>query len=833
MQRVLRPGMHLMRQLGVAGKFGLIAVLLLLPMLTSMTTAFRADTERISAVSTERDGLDCVLPLTRLVIELAESRNLSQHGQRSTDGWMSIVRELDAAVAQHGEDFGVVSQWQTLRVSVVSLTDPLLSSADFNAGTETAARQAQVLATTVADASKMTLDPDLDSYYLVQILIDRLPRLMLSAVQIEALRSAGDASDSLDLSVSTADFTDTASQIGYDLATATTWSSWPGLHGQVSAESWSLNDAARNYASELQTAADADTNAPIDLTGLSSSATSLAGGVGSALDQLLVQRSDRLIAERAQPLMLTLIVLALVFYLLAALFRATTDDVRTVLADISTVTNGAVHQTSPLSGSDEFSQMSRAIIYARDRLTALVGTLQYQATHDELTALANRRLFTEKVEEALATSPPTAAATGTTPRVAVLLIDLDAFKSVNDSFGHELGDRLLRTVGARIHRSVPRRSVVARLGSDEFAVLVTDTRHQGSPRDVVDRLASTLGQPIDIEGRMISVRAGIGLALASPGAGVSAVELVRNADVALSYAKNRGTGHSVVFEPAMHDQTRERTELSAELVSAIDRGEMRLLYQPLVDLETHTLHGVEALLRWEHPERGPISPAVFVPLAEATGQIGRIGQWVLDEACRRLADWQQGFPDAYPLVMEVNLAPSQLAATDLVAAVIDTVQETGIDPAALVLEITESALVDDLDTAMTRLAQLSAIGLTLALDDFGTGYSSLNYLRRLPVTVLKIDKAFVSDETVEGQALLRGIADLGTGQGMQIVAEGIETIEQARFVRAAGCHIGQGHLWAPALPPEAITEAIRRGGRMIGATTDLPAQRHIRLEDHT
>jgi EAL domain-containing protein (putative c-di-GMP-specific phosphodiesterase class I) len=341
------------------------------------------------------------------------------------------------------------------------------------------------------------------------------------------------------------------------------------------------------------------------------------------------------------------------------------------------------------------------------------------------------------------------------------------------------------------------------------------------------RLEETLAQPVDIEGRLMRVQAGIGIATALPGSGTTAVELIRDADVALSYAKNRGKGHSVVFEPRMHDHTKERTELSADLVSAIDAGELSVLYQPLVDLATGTLHGVEALLRWDHPVRGSVSPAVFVPLAEATGQITRIGRWVLGEACRQLAAWQQGFPDAYPLAMEVNIAPEQLADRDLVADVLTTVQNSGIDASALVLEITESALVRDIDTAMARLGQLSAMGLRLALDDFGTGYSSLSYLLRLPVTILKIDKSFLGDASAEGRSLLRGIVDLGSGQGMQMIAEGIENADQAEFVRRSGCHLGQGHYWAPAVAAEQITEIIRNGGRVTPgpAAAPVPAQR--------
>lgn len=828
MEYVLRPGMRLMRRLGVAGKFALIAVLLLLPLCMSMASGFREATGQISVVDTERDGLACVRPLVRLVVELNQTRNRALHDEPPGDAWVAIVRELEDAMAQHGSRFGVVGEWAELRQQVLAVydADPGAAADSRTVAAERASAKASQLIKDVSDASGLTLDPDLDTHYLSLILVDRLPQLMASAADAQQLRQGEATPSALQLGVSTNAFNDASSQLSEDLTTATQSTTWPGLRRQVSAESWALNSAVGLYARDLAGTPLGNPRGPdaadqLDMAAVSSGAAALGNVVSSALDELLVQRSERLGAERTRPLLLTLIVMTVVFYLLTAMFRATTRDVRAVLEDISTVTNGALNQTRPLSGSDEFSQMSRAVVYARDRLTALVGTLKYQATHDQLTALANRNLFTEKVEEALTELAGTPARG---QRAAVLVVDLVAFKSVNDSFGHDLGDRLLRLVGARLHRCVPRRSVVARLGSDVFAVLVTDPRHLRSAREMLGRIEEALAQPVDIEGRLITVQAGIGFAMAEPGDGTTALELIRNADVALSYAKGHGKGHSVIFEPTMHEATRERTELSADLVNAVERGEMNLVYQPIVDLQTNTLHGVEALLRWDHPTRGSVSPNVFVPLAEATGQITRIGSWVLRRACEQLAQWRREHPDAYPLVMEVNLAPEQLAGRDLVSDVLSTVRETGIDASMLVLEITESALVRDVEMSLSRLGQLSASGLTLALDDFGTGYSSLSHLRRLPVTILKIDKSFVGDGSAEGQSLLRSIAELGSGQGMQIVAEGIETPAQADFVRGAGCHLGQGHHWAPALPASRIGDIIAAGGRL-PVPASLPRQR--------
>ncbi len=835
MEFVLRPGMRVMRAMGVAGKFGLIAVLLLVPMCTSIITSYQEATGQISLTARERDGLQVARPLVQLVIDLSQTRTLAVHRRDPGDGWLRLVQEVDEATARYAGDLAVGGDWTRVRTMVQDVYAG--HSHDERAElASSAARQVQQLIKKVGDAANLVLDSQLDSHYLVSMLVDRLPRLVVAASDAQAIRSqsTGDEIDTRALGVAAQDFSDAARRLSLDLTTAVTATTWRGLREQVGTEAWALSTAVSQYSAALDAAAEAGPRAEppssLDTVNLTSSATSLATVLVSATDLLLVQRAESLTANRTRPLLLTLSAMAVVFYLLTAMFRATSRDVRAVLSDIVAVTGGGVYQTPALTGSDEFAQMSRAVIFTRDKLTALVGALKYQATHDELTSLGNRNLFTEKIEESLSEDLPP----GTT--IAVLMIDLDDFKDINDSFGHDLGDRLLRTVGARIHRCVPRRSVVARLGSDEFAVLVTDTRMTARPQELLDRLESTLAQPMDIDGRRMRVSTGIGLALAKvtgPGGPdtpnvTGAVELVRNADVALSYAKARGRGHTALFESSMHDHTKARTELSADLAGVIERGELRVVYQPIVDLRAGILYGVEALIRWEHPVRGLVPPTLFVPLAEATGQITEIGKWVLQQSCEQLANWQHDFPDGY-LAVEVNLATEQLADKNLVSSVLATIESTGADATALVLEITESSLVRDVENALRQLGQLNALGVKIALDDFGTGYSSLSYLRRLPATVLKIDKSFVEDETEEGQALLRGIVELGTGQGLQIVAEGIESSEQADRMRDYGCHLGQGHIWAPALDADEITEILRRGGRMprLGTGPSIPRARIV------
>ena len=310
---------------------------------------------------------------------------------------------------------------------------------------------------------------------------------------------------------------------------------------------------------------------------------------------------------------------------------------------------------------------------------------------------------------------------------------------------------------------------------------------------------------------------------------ISARDLMRHAAVALSAAKAEGSAGVAFFKPAMQDETRDRTELSADLVSALEQGQFSMRYQPIVDVATGTLHGVEALIRWVHPTRGPVSPSTFVPLAEATGLIVPLGRWILREAVLQLAAWRQEFPDAYPLTLDVNLSADQLADTSLPGEVLSLINQTGIDPTRLVLEITESALMRDVDLAQRRLGQLSATGVRIALDDFGTGYSSLSYLRDLPVTVLKVDKSFVTGIEDPGSAawqLLSSVVDLGTRLGMSVIAEGIENDPQLDGLRRAGCHLGQGFLWSRPLSAEAVAELLRSGDLvMLGRRPAVGAQR--------
>jgi len=806
--------MRLMRRMGVTAKFGLVTVLLLLPLTIGVGSGFTESTGRLRAVESERAGLRLVAPLVQLVVQLAQTEDAAARGLPPPDR-LTAVGAVDAAVRDVGARLRLGTSWRDARTAVTALTEEDRPAPAAALAATALARCAAVLKT-AADASGLVTDPELDSYYVVTTLVTTVPRLLAQAGDVwpavRASRAPGEARFEQRMGART--LAGLSSRLTEDLGTAVAATTWDDLERRLDPYATAVGGAVAQYTEAVE-AADSPP-APVTPLG-SGSLAAAAGALGTqladSLGTLLTRREDALASSRDRPLVLSFGALLVLGYLLVAVWRATSHDVRALLEDISTVTNGQQPLQPDVEGSDEFARMSRAVTVTRDRLTSLLGSLRYQATHDELTALGNRTLFTDKIAEALAEHGR---------GVAVVVADLDRFRDVNDSFGHALGDRLLRAVGVRFHRACGRRNVVARLGGDEFGILLPTGGGEAAALDVVERLRAALAAPVDVDGRLLQVRASFGVAVAGEdrrGAG----ELIRDADVALTAARDAtaGTRHDgtaatrvAVFEPAMHERTRDRTELSAELVGAVDRDELQLVYQPIVDLATNAVHGVEALARWNHPTRGLVPPTVFVPLAEATGSIVPIGRWVLREAALQLARWRAQFPDGYPLTMEVNLSTGQLADPGLVPGVVALVEETGVDPRDLTLEITESALVEDLDAALRPLRQLAAVGVRLALDDFGTGYSSLTYLRRLPVTMLKIDRSFVVDGDSGGEAssvLLGGIARLGTGLGMQIVAEGIETGRQAQRVREAGCHLGQGFLWARPMTADQVTEILRRG----------------------
>ncbi|HYZ47203.1 MAG TPA: EAL domain-containing protein, partial [Actinomycetota bacterium] len=425
---------------------------------------------------------------------------------------------------------------------------------------------------------------------------------------------------------------------------------------------------------------------------------------------------------------------------------------------------------------------------------AFEDQLTHQAFHDPLTNLANRALFADRVQHALARQARESSS------LAVIFVDLDDFKIINDSLGHGPGDLVLAEVASRMSVCMRPMDTLARFGGDEFAVLLEDV---GEPRDVAEvaeRILKSLEAPFVLGDEEVFVNASMGVTIVrgEEALTIGADDLMRNADVAMYMAKREGKGHYRVFEPEMHEGVLERLQLKGDLQRAIENGELELYYQPVVDLASGHIGGVEALVRWNHPARGLVPPLDFIPLAEETGLIVPLGKWVLHEACKHAVELQEAHPHDPPLGMSVNLSVRQLQHQQLIDHVGEALRSSRLAPEHLTLEITESMLMSDAELAIVKLTELKQLGVRLAVDDFGTGYSSLSYLSQFPVDILKIDRAFVDPvaQGAEESALAAAIVKLGEALHLTTVAEGIESLDQRQRLVQLGCDVGQGFFFA-------------------------------------
>lgn len=420
--------------------------------------------------------------------------------------------------------------------------------------------------------------------------------------------------------------------------------------------------------------------------------------------------------------------------------------------------------------------------------------------HDDLTNLPNRTLFIERVEQALQTAKRCKDYS-----FAVLFIDLDRFKLINDSLGHTMGDRLLVAISQVFQQCLRPVDTIARLGGDEFTILLDGIKNINDATRVAQRLQEELSSAFEVENYQVHTSASIGIVFSSTHY-QQAADLLRDADIAMYRAKEQGKARHTIFDSAMYEQTRELLQIESDLRLALERQEFCLHYQPIVSLVTGKLAGFEALVRWMHPQQGLISPVKFIPVAEDTGLIVPLGEWVLREACRQMQAWQTKFPAFAALNISVNLASSQLKESNLINQIKQILVDTGLDGSCLKLELTESMLMDDLQKTIDTLLQLKAIDIKLSIDDFGTGYSSLSYLHRFPIDTLKIDRSFINKigSNPEECAVVKTIITLAHTLGMDAVAEGVETSEQSSNLQAWGCEFGQGYFFAKPLNCSAV-----------------------------
>lgn len=455
--------------------------------------------------------------------------------------------------------------------------------------------------------------------------------------------------------------------------------------------------------------------------------------------------------------------------------------------------------------------------------------LRHLQMHDPVTRLPNRTLFFERLSAVLETAPYQDDSMPGRGRIGLVYLDLDGFKAVNDTLGHRVGDRLLAAVAARLTDCAEQEGphpggahLVARLGGDEFAILVEESTGTRQLTDLARTVLAALQQPFDLAGQRLSVSASIGV-VERPVAGTSATGLMQAADTTLYWAKADGKARWTLFDPERNAHRMTRQALSSNLRPAVERGEFTIEYQPLVCMADGVVRGVEALVRWNHPQFGTLSPNRFVAIAEEDGSIVQLGRWVLRAACRQARRWQLDHPDELPLFISVNVAVRQVWDSDLVTDVAEILAETGLDPALLQLELTESAVMGSAGRPLQALQSLSDMGVRIAIDDFGTGYSNLAYLSRLPVSVLKLDGAFVRGFRYEDgthpspadETIVEAMVQLAHRLGLTVTAECVETAGQAERLRRIGCDTGQGWLYSRAVAPERIAELL--GARALKA----------------
>lgn len=446
----------------------------------------------------------------------------------------------------------------------------------------------------------------------------------------------------------------------------------------------------------------------------------------------------------------------------------------------------------------QVESLEQLIVARTEKLEAANRQLRHLATHDALTDLPNRVLLDDRLEQAIA------HAERDVQSFAVMMVDLDRFKTINDSLGHHAGDTVLKEVSRRLHGVVRTIDTVARVGGDEFVLVIGPS---ANAEDIARRANEALRQAIHVAGVELHISSSIGIAL-YPQDGTAADRLLAHADAAMYYAKHQGRGNYQCFAPGMNAETLERANLESELYQALRLQQLELHYQPKVDTATGDVRSAEALIRWRHPRRGLISPAEFIPLAEECGLIHDIGAWVMREACRQCAAWHRaGVP---PLRVAVNVAASQFRRGDLLDQIRSALRDAHLDPRYLEIELTESVVMTDPEGTAAILEQLSRMGVLVSVDDFGTGYSSMNYLRRFPIDKLKIDRAFVEDliNCADDASIVRAIISLAHSLRLKVVAEGVETPEQLQFLRMLGCDQYQGYHFSPPLPASEFAKLV-------------------------
>ncbi len=807
------PAARLVGRLRYAQKFVVVGLVLVVPL--GFVAGAYVDLQRrmVAFSSAELQGIEYMTPLVNLTARVVEERHRSvtapNQPQLNLDTDLGAVDRING---RYGEVLQANDDWRVTRALVVtaatSQANPDVRFRQYN----TAAEALLSLIVLIGDHSNLTLDPDLDTYYLMDTLQFRLPLVLdtagraLDRVAIGRTGPVDETTDILiDLGLYNGVLSNARSLTAHAVQTIAATTADPAVRSLITAHFADFDRSISELSDGLN-----ETLRKRDLANFTAGAgenlreivVAFADSASNSLWNLLQARIDRY-NNKAHDIEITAALVGVVaVYLFVGFYLSVSRPIRRIVDTLHAVGAGDLDRRVSVDTRDELSFIAEALNSSIAQTKVVTERLAIQATYDTLTSLPNRQLALDRLKQALVRTQRGGTLT------AVYFIDLDRFKVVNDSFGHEMGDEVLCTVAERLRRLVRGSDTIARLAGDEFVAVCEDVGTAQAAVDLGERVIAELSKPIYTKsGRPAAIGASIGICFATAGHTLTPDDVLRDADLAMYRAKQRGRGRVEIFDEELRASVEHRLHTEDELRVALGDGQLRVYYQPVLSAETRRPVGFEALVRWQHPSRGLLLPAEFIDIAEESGLITQLGALVLAEACRQAAEWraQPGFEQ---LRIAVNVSAAQLEHGSLPATLARVLDETGLDPSALWLELTERSILNDVDAVRATLADVRQLGVHLAIDDFGTGYSSLTHLRRFPVEALKVDRSFVAGlgQDPEDDAIVAMILGLAKTLGLRGVAEGVEDERQFELLRQLGCTEVQGFLFGKPVPP---AEALR------------------------
>ncbi len=810
---LFRPAVALVGRLRYVQKFVVVGLVLLIPLAVVTGAYINLQRGQIAFSAKERQGVAYLAPLIALTGGVVGARHEAvQLPDAPGPDLAAPLASVDAVDARLGPVLDARPMWRDARQLIVEAQAPGGPADERYRLYNKATKALLELIVHVGDESNLTLDPDLDTYYLMDALQFRLPVLLNTAGQAvdrtllhrSASRSAPDDTGTLvDVGLDNGVLTDARATIGHGMETIAANTRSAGVRLLSVAGFARVDKATKALTDELTLASQlrrAD-SIPLDAADqLRSVATGFAAAVAGGLDSLLQVRIEGFQGRADSLGLATGLCALLAVYLFVGFYLSVAPPIGNIVATLHAVADGNLSQRVRVDTRDELSFVARTLNDTIAQTELARNRLAEQATHDTLTGLPNRALALARLEETLTRCRATGNA------VAVYFVDLDRFKIINDSLGHEAGDEVLRTVAARLTGAARRGDLVCRLAGDEFVVISEGVAEPADAVGVGERFVAELSRLITTgRGREVSLGASVGIAYTHGGATPTPEEMIRDADMAMYRAKQRGRGRVETFDDALRVALERRVTIEDELRHAIEAGQLRVHYQPIVSTDG-AVAGFEALVRWQHPERGLLYPGEFIEVAEASGLIVQLGAAVLADACRQTAYWRANRPGCADLYVSVNVSAAQFSRPSFVPTLEDALAESGLDPDALWLELTETSIMADEESARIAMDAVRSLGVHLAIDDFGTGYSPLTYLRRFPVDALKIDRSFVAGygRDREDEAIVEMILTLARALDLRTIAEGVEDAAQRDWLSRLGCSALQGYYFGRPVAAEAV-----------------------------